>query len=504
MAHKVIHLFLCLIAIACSFLVFTPYSQAQDVFVTVGSGSGAQNSQNNPVSVSLKNTIPVKGIQLAIKDEGNYLSATACKTIGRASTFTCDILEKQYGWTELLLYSFGGDSIVAGSGSILSINYTVKGNAPPEECFPLRILRKAREFESKASDENLNPLTVTSTSGSFCFTEASDDDEDEEDEEAEENEENLDEASEESSSETSANQLSSGSGRINFSDGAIKPTANSIQKKDTATVSARGSSVEQPSTRRTAASTPESRRVNPSGTSTPVPSSSGSSRTRVIVSPESVTLTSGDLITLDPQTLDDGIVVEGDYRYEITPPSPIGSTVGPDGQFTAGVNTSLEDIEETIKVTDTAHENASTFVVIIVAGTGQPSSECELSISPSSATLSSGDSIDFSVKNIGKKCSQGLYEWKVNSQIDSSINQQGTYSAGNNKDMNPVLDIVMVTDTVNKVSTDVIITVAGISSAQKNPQPLETSGMKTYPKLFIFLTPLAIVVGFFAIRKFKH
>jgi hypothetical protein len=504
MKSKVIPLSLFLIVTVCAFMVIAPYSQAQDVFITLGKRTGTPNSRNNPVTVALENTVKVKGIQLAIKDAGDYLSATGCKTFGRASTLTCDVIEKQYGWTELLLYSFGGDLIEAGSGPILSINYAVKGNAPPEECFPLIVLRKARKFESKASDENNNPLTVTSLSGSFCFTEAGDEDEDEEEDDLNENSDGLDEPTEKDVSDTGSNQLSAGSSRINFSDNAIQPTASSIQKKDTANVRSGGSSLRQPSTRGTTASLQESRGSNPSATTTIVPSSSGSSPARVIVSPESLTLTSGDLITLDPQTLDEGIVVPGDYSYDITPPSPIGSTVSADGQFTAGINRSSETIEENIKVTDTSHENASTFVVISVAGIRRPSSECELSISPSSATLSSGDSVSFTVKNVGKKCSEGLYEWKVNSKIDSSINQQGIYRAGNNKDTQQVLDIVMVMDTINKVSTDVIITVAGVSSAQKNPQPSQTTGKRTYPNLLIFLTPLAILVGFLAIRKFKH
>ncbi len=500
MIHKVKHLSLYFTIIACSFLFFIPFSPAQNVVVRIGSGEGTPGSQGNGVAVSLENTVGLRGLQLAILDENNYLSATGCSTIGRASTLTCDINEKQYGWTILQLYSFGGDLIGPGNGPILNISYAVKGNAPPEECITLRILKKAREIESKASDENKIPLSLTTISGQFCFLENTD----EEDEETEENAENLDDATEESMSETSTNQLSPGSNRINFSGGALQPTASNMQETETATVRSGGSSFRQPSTRGTASAPQESRRSTPASTSTPVSNVSGSSRTRVIVSPETATLTSGDLIILDPQTLDEGIVVKGDYTYEITPTSSIGSTISADGQFTAGINRSSEDIEETIKVTDTAHENASTSVVIIVAGTGEPSSECELSISPSSVTLSPGDSISFSVKNIGKKCSEGLYEWKVNSKIDSSINQQGIYRAGNNKEMNQVLDIVMVTDSVNKVSTDVIITVTGVSPAQKNPQLLETAGRTAYPKLLIFLTPLAIVVGFFAIRKFKN
>jgi len=222
------------------------------------------------------------------------------------------------------------------------------------------------------------------------------------------------------------------------------------------------------------------------------------------VSPETISLTSGDLIALDPQTINGGIKVEGTYSYEITPPSPIGSMIDEEGVFTAGINTSPSNIEETIKVTDTANENATALVLIIVAGRKQPSSACELFISPLSATLSPEDSITFSAKTLGKKCSEGLYEWKVNSKIGSSINAQGLYKAGKNSSSTPALDIVMVTDTVNTVSTDAIIKVAGASSDTLKPQPAGVSGIKIYPKILIVLTILTIFGGIIVIRKFKQ
>ena len=144
------------------------------------------------------------------------------------------------------------------------------------------------------------------------------------------------------------------------------------------------------------------------------------------MSPESLTLTSGDLIALAPQTINDGITVDGNYSYKITPPSSIGSAIDDDGLFTAGTNTSSSNIEETIQVTDIANKNATAFVLIIIAGRKQPSSGCELFISPSSATLSSENSMHFRAYNSEERCQEGLYKWKVNSKIGSSINKQGS------------------------------------------------------------------------------
>jgi len=470
-------------------------SHSEDVFLAIGSGSGDPGAKNIPITVTLDNsTDRVKGISFKIYYKGNqpHLPVTKCEGIGRASELSCQY-NNGIQHIMLMLVSLGNDVIEEGTGSVLRFYYNVPAEADPGQVIDLKPtdIKVSSDIRVGPPRNTLKPLSVVAEKGSFIITGESDEEEDEEDT-------TTTTSSPLSTSEGDTGMAFSSRGRNNIPQDAEQPLDTSPAKTSPET------SPREVSTKKTTSVAQESRRSTPASTSTPVSNVSGSSRTRVIVSPETATLTSGDLIILDPQTLDEGIVVKGDYTYEITPTSSIGSTISADGQFTAGINRSSEDIEETIKVTDTAHENASTSVVIIVAGTGEPSSECELSISPSSVTLSPGDSISFSVKNIGKKCSEGLYEWKVNSKIDSSINQQGIYRAGNNKEMNQVLDIVMVTDTVNKLSTDVIITVTGVSPAQKNPQLLETAGRTAYPKLLIFLTPLAIVVGFFAIRKFKN
>ena len=497
------HLLFSLLLTISTLIFFTPLSHSQEVSITIGNGSGAPNSKNNPVMVTMDNVVKVKGMQLAIKDEKDYLSASGCESIGRASTLTCLTNEHKYGWTVLELISYG-DFIEEGSEPIVIIKYNVKKSAPPGECFPIKLLEKARDSKSVYSVEGNIEKYLSPVSGRFCFTDADEDDDEEDDtntttstSDSSNNPTEGSATAEKSTRGRATSQLSSNTSKKNPSGGTNQLTyGNSRRTPPTAPDTSR-------STRRTTQSTQKSAGGSPSDNNAMV-TDSDSSITRVVVSPETISLTSGDLIALDPQTINGGIKVEGTYSYEITPPSPIGSMIDEEGVFTAGINTSPSNIEETIKVTDTANENATALVLIIVAGRKQPSSACELFISPLSATLSPEDSITFSAKTLGKKCSEGLYEWKVNSKIGSSINAQGLYKAGKNSSSTPALDIVMVTDTVNTVSTDAIIKVAGASSDTLKPQPAGVSGIKIYPKILIVLTILTIFGGIIVIRKFKQ
>ena len=82
--------------------------------------------------------------------------------------------------------------------------------------------------------------------------------------------------------------------------------------------------------------------------------------------------------------------------------------------------------------------------------------------------------------------------------------------AGKNRNMDPALDIVMVTDTVNKISSDVIVTVlsgteaAAGTSGQLNSKLTGIPGRETYPKFLIVLTMITIVIGIIFLRKLKQ
>lgn len=484
------------------FFFNAPSSYSEDVFLTIGDGSGDPGSKNIPITVTLDNKADrVKGLSFQIcYNNKTYLSVTKCEGTGRASALSCQY-NNGVGCSKIMFFGMGDDIITEGTGQILRFYYNVPTTAPPGESIVLKPVNTIVSSDIRVIQQGrsmFKSLTVAVENGSFHITGNSDD-------EDEDTTDGSDTPTEESMSDTSANQLSAGSNSLNFSDGTIQPTTTSSIKKTSPTTSSSG---RQTSTRRTTQSTQESVARSPSGKTAQVPDS-GSSGTRIIVSPETVTLTSGDMIALDPQTINGGIEVEGNYSYMLTPPSSIGSTIDDEGLFTAGTNTSPTSIEETIKVTDTAHENAIAFVVIVVAGRMQPSSTCELSISPSSATLSPDDSITFSAKNFGKTCSEGLFEWKVNSTIGSSISEQGIYKAGTNTSSDPALDIIIVTDSVNEVSTDAIVTVistakvgSGVSTGSTSAS--QVSGWQTYPKILIVLTIFTIVIGIIFFRKIRY
>ena len=469
-------------------------SHSEDVFLAIGSGAGDPGAKNIPITVTLDNsTDRVKGISFEIYYKSNQpsLPVTNCEGIGRASELSC-----QYNngtqHIMLMLVGLGNDLIEEGTGSILRFYYNVPAEADPGQVIDLKPtdIKVSSDIRVGPPKNMLKTLSVAAEKGSFIITGENDEEEDEETT-------TTTTSSPLGTSEADTGMAFSSRRRNNFSEDAEQPLDTSPDETSPATSRRKVSPKKTPSVAQ------ESRRSNGSNITTTIPKS-GSSRTRVIVSPEEITLTSGELILLDPQTITGDGELKGNYSYEITPPSSIGSTIDEEGLFTAGINTSPINIEETIKVTDTTHENATALVIITIASRNQPTSKCELSISPSSATLFSEASLTFSVKTFGTTCSEGLLEWKINSKIGSSINEKGNYKAGINTSSTPALDIIIVTDTVNKVSTDAVITVAGLSSAQKNPKSPETTGRKTYPKLLIFLTPLAIVVGFFAIRKFKN
>ena len=66
------------------------------------------------------------------------------------------------------------------------------------------------------------------------------------------------------------------------------------------------------------------------------------------------------------RTTDGGEKVEGTYSWEIVSGSTIGSTIDDDGLFAAGDNTTDFEIEETVKVTDTAHEDKSATATVSI------------------------------------------------------------------------------------------------------------------------------------------
>ena len=133
------------------------------LIIAVGDGSASPGTKNVPVNVSMDNADPIRGIQMDICDDGDYLTCTGCDTTLRTSDLNCQFNELSNGCARVIMVSLGGDSIEAGSGPIFVLNYDVDDAAPSAECINLT------PGETKVSDENNDPVNPTTEAGEFCI-----------------------------------------------------------------------------------------------------------------------------------------------------------------------------------------------------------------------------------------------------------------------------------------------------------------------------------------------
>ncbi len=194
-------------------------------------------------------------------------------------------------------------------------------------------------------------------------------------------------------------------------------------------------------------------------TSTTTVAKRSSSSYQILVSPSSVTVSPGGKIQLNAKTVADGKEMEGTYSWKIVPKSMIGSTIDKRGLFIAGGNTTANSVRETVEVLDVEHGIKKEVILTIAPGKQTSKEGCMLSISPSSVTVSPGDTVVFSAQGSGGSCKEGSYEWRVNTEIGSQISQDGLYEAGQNPNSGQKFDIVFVEDTGNNIEGEVFVTV---------------------------------------------
>ncbi len=160
----------CAVVVFC-FLVFfwfnrlyvPPAGEDQGVTLTIGNTEGYRGSHQNLIDVSLDNSNQrIRGIQVAICDEDNFLSCTGCAVADRVSGFTCASNENKEGCFEVLLFSFS-NIIEPGRGRIFSFTCDVAEDAPGKEC------RKLTPGKIEVADENKQSLAVSVNSAEFCF-----------------------------------------------------------------------------------------------------------------------------------------------------------------------------------------------------------------------------------------------------------------------------------------------------------------------------------------------
>lgn len=505
-----------------SALCLSSGARAENIIVDIGNGSGKAGAQSSSINLVLDNPSDiVKGVQVIICDEGNYLAATSCMATGRASDFLCTLNEcrtdaksvecRRYpGCANVVLYG-PGEIIDTGSGPVAVINFDVSENAP-SGCVTLN------PQKAIVSDQDRKPLSAGAERGQFCISGGSSDDTTTSTRpsntsipESGDTESPADAGNATGTSAGSSGPAASAQSGLRTPLGGFSATSpESASGRDEEPVS----SPQTTSRKRTAGSisggTSSEADTRFSG-ATAVQSNSGSEGLRLIVSPPRSVINSNELLALDVQTIADGKEVQGKYKWEIQPPSNIGSTVDADGIFTAGINTSASPVQETIRVTDTSNKSISAIATITIEGAKEPPEGCSLLVTPSSAEIASANVITFTAAKFGQTCGEGSYQWKVSSKIGSSITDEGVYKAGMNRGNAAALDIIMVKDTIEDLSIDALVTVApGDVSAQTGaPAPLTADGRsgKTgsplLPGTLIAAAALVAVVGVLLVRKKK-
>lgn len=456
----------------CIMALLFSLSHAEDVTFTVGKGSAVPGSTHVLVDVSLENqNAKVKAIQVDICDHDNYLICNGCETTDRTDGFFCSGIEQPDGCCRIALIDFSGEELIIaeGEGSIFRLKYNVSAQAP-ETCVVLNI------EDLNISDDMNTPLSVDPIPGGFCFP-CSDDADcddglfcngsetcdgetcqpgndpcvsneicDEQNDvcvEACEDDEDCEDSLYCNGDETCAN-------------GYCQPGTDPCPE---GTVCNEETDSCDPVTTTT---------TTPATTTTPVTTTTPIPTCEIAISPKEATVDSKETLQFTARTTCGGEEVPGIYAWEISPASTIGSTITEDtGLFTAGENNSGAAVEETIKVTDTANGSQSITAKANVLVRKEIPLECEVRINPSSAIVSSGYTLTLSASTIGVECETGNYEWSISTEIGSTVDQEGNYTAGSNTTESDVNDIVTALDKANgDISGTATITVEG----EKSPQ----------------------------------
>jgi hypothetical protein len=127
---------------------------------------------DNPVSVSLDTLFQdIGAVQMDVCDpETVLLTCQGCETTGRTpGAFSCEAVEQPNGCCRVALLdlSLSGAIIPAGTGPVLTINYTADPAAPVGSC------RLLDPQNLRVANATLLPLAVDVVPGDFCFSASS-------------------------------------------------------------------------------------------------------------------------------------------------------------------------------------------------------------------------------------------------------------------------------------------------------------------------------------------
>ena len=183
----------------------------------------------------------------------------------------------------------------------------------------------------------------------------------------------------------------------------------------------------------------------------------------VTISPESAIVSSGETITFLATTTPispNNECAASSYQWIVD--TPIGSSIAQNGLYTAGINNTEIDRLDVITVTDTANENIMAAAEVTVV----PAGEYTVIITPEEIILASMDSFQFTAQTFRNGMpvpeEEYSYHWEISpaSNIGSTIDMYGSYTAGLNYSANLVTETIIVSDTAhNNASATATVTV---------------------------------------------
>ena len=167
-------------AVVLCFLMLPLSLSRAEVTLTIGDGTGYPGSSGQVV-VSLDNqNDKVRGVELDVCDVDDYLSCTICEAAERTSGFECIVNElgpedsqidpSRYGCCNVTIFSFGGDLIDEGNGTIFTLTFDISEDAPSEECRDLTA--EGLKVANKDGDP-FPPSEIVAESGEVCFLKVS-------------------------------------------------------------------------------------------------------------------------------------------------------------------------------------------------------------------------------------------------------------------------------------------------------------------------------------------
>jgi len=182
----------------------------------------------------------------------------------------------------------------------------------------------------------------------------------------------------------------------------------------------------------------------------------------VTIDPETPTVQEGDTQTFSATVAGTGCATPA-FIWSLAPVNTTGSNIIKTGSNTAryragSITDKTKPATDTITVEDTANNSKANAVVTV-----NPA-ECTVAISPKTASVESGDTIEFKAVSSGT-CATAEYSWSIDTNIDSQLTPNGdtaVYTAGPNDTPLPVTDKITVTDNANGGKSDTATVVVGV------------------------------------------